>query len=112
MNQLAQDLRAARALIDTPEKWNKSGTSATNEAGTGVPACSDGACCFCVFGGIRRAVSADWTRENACLCSLYAAIGFSDDPARLFRWNDAPERTHSEVMAAFDKAIEKAEAQP
>lgn len=26
------------------------------------------------------------------------------------RWNDAPERTHAEVLAAFDRAIELAEA--
>lgn len=28
------------------------------------------------------------------------------DKMNIPRWNDAPERTHAEVLAAFDKAIE------
>jgi hypothetical protein len=27
----------------------------------------------------------------------------------LARWNDSPDRTHAEVMAAFDRAIESEE---
>ena len=103
--QLIADLERARALIDTPEKWNKTGSSATDASGNAVPACSDDARCFCVFGAIRRAVSEHTHREDACLSRLYLSLGFTNGPERLFRWNDAPERTHAEVLAAFDRAI-------
>jgi hypothetical protein len=36
-------------------------------------------------------------------------FGFESHPA-LYRWNDAPERTFSEVKAAFERAIELAKA--
>lgn len=39
--------------------------------------------------------------------ALYNAIGLSREfwMPKLPDWNDAPERTHAEVLAAFDKAI-------
>lgn len=36
---------------------------------------------------------------------FYKAIG---GQASIAEWNDAPERTHEDVLAAFDKAIELA----
>lgn len=44
---------------------------------------------------VRRA----WVRA---LDALRDAIGGTDT---VIAWNDAPERTHAEVLAAFDKAI-------
>ena len=39
---------------------------------------------------------------NAALEALKCAIGNGHE---IVSWNDAPERTHAEVMAAFDRAI-------
>lgn len=38
------------------------------------------------------------------------AINRPPSPSSIYRFNDALARTHAEVMAAFDKAIELAEA--
>lgn len=49
------------------------------------------------------------------LKSSLDAIGFLkkvngiDDKAGIFVWNDAPERTKEDVIAAYDKAIAEAE---
>lgn len=88
-------LKAARAKIELPENWGK------------------GTC------GIDRAPDT-YCAEDALRCD----INFRDDvdgfirAAELFRkvighphifdWNDAPERTHSDVLKAFDRAIELA----
>ena len=38
---------------------------------------------------------------NSALATLKRIIGSHE----IVPWNDAPERTHAEVMAAFDRAI-------
>ncbi len=85
--QLIADLEAARALIDTPEKWGK---------GVGCIPPKPPRCCVCSAVGRSRLKS-----ESD---DVYRALGFQawDDAAL---WNDAPERTHAEVMELFDKAI-------
>ncbi len=49
---------------------------------------------------------------NECRLFLQRAIGLDSsapDMALIWQWNDAPERTHAEVLEAFDKAIALAE---
>lgn len=43
-------------------------------------------------------------RRRAALDAVANAAGCDSIP----RWNDAPERTHAEVLAAFDQAIASA----
>jgi len=38
---------------------------------------------------------------------VWHLLGF-DNMYQIWRWNDAPERTHSEVLACLDAGIEKA----
>ena len=106
MNQLAQDLRAAKALIDTPEKWTKR-VFARDSSGFGTPYDGGQAVCFCSAGAIFRTVGDDPTRERAAMNALAIAMG-GDRPS-IAAFNDTSE--HAEVMAAFDKAIAAAEAQ-
>lgn len=76
-------LADARALIDTPDKWVK-GSYAFNGR-------------RCIWRALGDAGVSKMDR-----LPLYEASGtFS-----LIAWQDAPERTHSEVMALFDKAME------
>ena len=94
-------LIAARALIDTPERWVKG-----RKPG-----------CWCAGDAIMASLprytvpSIRWppvpqygvtNARNAALRALECAIGNGHEIAS---WNDAPERTHAEVMAAFDRAI-------
>jgi hypothetical protein len=97
---LRDDLIAAKALIDTPEKWCKGSyhNSGAHDA-------------HCVIGA-ARAIAPYYAGNRQQL--LLEAIAGSLPPRRrakyLWQWNDAPSRSHSEVMALFDRAIAAAEA--
>ena len=89
-------LRAARALIDTPEKWGQ----------------GDGLC----DRGLRCAAIAVWDAQGIVAGSTLAhralAQAMGLDAAYscgvIFDFNDS--HTHAEVMAAFDRAIANEEA--
>jgi hypothetical protein len=91
-NTTADVLRRARALIDSPEKWIKGAYGLRADD----PHCVYGA--LDVVAHMRPCRGFELFRE---------AVGTRHIEA----WNDAPERTHAEVMAAFDRAIELAEAE-
>lgn len=99
---IAEILAAAKAKIDTPEKWTK-GVGARDAGGTAVDPQESWAVCFCSLGAVGVATD-DITSYEACIGYLRRAIG--DNP--IIDWNDAPYRTHAEVMAAFDRAIQLA----
>jgi hypothetical protein len=88
-------LRAARALIDTPEKWfhapGDRGHCAAVAIWCTTPARSS------MAPGIPAAQEA-----------LLAAVGLTGGAEEIYEWNDAPGRSHAEVLAAFDRAIEVA----
>lgn len=90
-------LEKARELIATPERWTK-GALARDEHGIEVPTCCDDAYCWCM-GGAISAVS-----ENG---SVYRSWGVVERIVSMHidKFNDAPERTHAEVLEAFDRAI-------
>ena len=90
---LVETLRAARALVDTPEKW-----------GQGAHFLQGGA--RCMSGAL---ISVGAPLDGAVYRALCRATAVTLDHG-LSRWNDAPERTHADVLAAFDKAIEAAKA--
>jgi hypothetical protein len=101
-------LRAARALIDTPEKWTR-GAAARDASGASL---SIGqwpeAASFCIVGACHVATgivgeSGIEARRNACYAIGRAATGRDAWPAS---FND--NATHADVLAAFDKAIEAA----
>lgn len=50
--------------------------------------------------------------DHASKCEAFAeAIGVTyERPSSIWRWNDAPERTHADVMAAFDRALSQVPA--
>jgi hypothetical protein len=108
MSTLADKLREARALIDTPEKWTQ-GANARDAAGRKVPAYSSRARCFCMTGAVIRVMAGGFDAAVPVLGALRkGANGLEGGSPHL--WNDAPERTHAEVLAAFDRAIEAAQA--
>lgn len=90
--EIASALVAARKLIESPADWNH-----RNCAQTAISA-SCGEC-----------------RDAAALDVFCEAIGIEGEGRgksyRIWNWNDAPERTHAEVLAAFDRAIAKASAE-
>lgn len=87
---IADTLREARRRIEEPEKWGK---------GFGrYPK-------ICMLDAIRE-TEPDINIRGKAYRLLDKAIGICGD---FTAWNDAPERTHAEVLRAFDKAIELAE---
>ena len=107
-NTTADVLRRARALIDSPEKWCKDKLS-------------DGAHSYCVRGALIKAIagSVDEFLDDVHIRSLQSAeraLGFPGYDGKhgeplLPEWNNARDRNHPEIMAAFDKAIALAESE-
>ena len=99
-------LIAAKALIDTPEKWLKGALSTGDDT------------CFCAMGALGHAggfglVASDKTPELASLLdSIPASFVWVTDKHRLAAYNDDPATTHADIMALFDRAIAAADDGP
>ena len=103
-----QILRKARKLIEKPERWCK-GDAAKDRAGENEDVMSRKAAAFCMAGAVVRA-SGGWCREYYTARDHVEAVIGSHALDALAEWNDAPRRTHAQVLRAFDKAIAKLEA--
>jgi hypothetical protein len=102
-------LIAARELISVPERWTKS-AYARSADGRPIGPCgvaSQDAVCWCPVGAVDRLVEDGTDLAAYALDYLQMVVG----GGRVANWNDAQERTHAEVLAAFDKAIELARAE-
>lgn len=99
---LLQVLQDARTLIANRENWTK-GENARDHKGMAVETEDPRAVCFCAEGAIRRA-SGDRLNFEA----IDALCAVTRGAKALWRWNDVRGRTHSQVLAAFDRAIELA----
>ena len=96
-------LTKARDLISSPERWTQ-GASARSANGCPVRVSCPDAVSWCALGAIEKAAGNrnEWLDEMA---KLRAVVGSS-----IIRFNDF--HTHAEVLAAFDKAIEKNKPNP
>lgn len=85
-------LIAARKMIENPENWGK---GLERERGLGR---------HCAEVAIDRA---RYGSREAKLALVKAITGAESDAVgcNIIYWNDAPDRTHAEVLAAFDRAI-------
>ena len=95
MTRKASDiLRAAKRLIDAPEKWCKGTTDGQNGS-------------TCMYGALGDAINTAGVADlgNPLMRYLDAACG---QAAPL--WNDLPTTTHTDILGAFDRAIALAEA--
>jgi hypothetical protein len=100
--QTANDLRAARALIQ--RGWCK-GAFARDETGIPVAPNEHHAVQWCSRGAIAAATIRREAEHVAAVDALKMQVGFA-----IAVWNDARERTQAEVLAAFDRAIQAEEA--
>lgn len=97
-------LRAAKRLIDTPDKWCQ-GTIAKGKSGR--PVLRDGgyATSYCMVGAVGKAARAA-KFDRPILPDVFTGLGEYHPGI----WNDRGGRTHAEVMQAFDRAIALAES--
>lgn len=99
-------LKAARKLLANKKRWCK-GEFALAKGGRVVEAYllpSRAACRFCAIGAIwQQGVgnSDTWSAVEELEKSIRVADAFS--------WNDAPRRTHAQILKAFDKTIARLE---
>lgn len=93
----ADILRAAKALIDTPEKWRQGWEDYGDR--------------LCMVTAVTHVLNGAHVPDPVWQCLGKAIRKGGGSVGPLWRWNDAPERTHAEVMEAFDKAIALAEAE-
>lgn len=97
-------LREARALI--AKGWAQ-GAFARDKCGSKVLHYSPDACAWCLSGALRAA----WGGSEEYLHArnfVVAVIGASCLPT----WNDAPDRTKEDVLAALDEVISRVLAAP
>lgn len=97
----AEQLRAAKALIDTPDKWTKNAT-ARDADGKAVRPLSARAVCWCGFGALVKACG------NTAAAHLRAFESFNGS-GNIAGLNDREGTAHADVMAMFDRAIALAE---
>ena len=103
---VADTLRAARAKIEQPEAWTKGRLAVNKRTGNSVHPKHRLATCWCAEGAIVAV-----EKSQADYISALAAMERALPPfVRLVNWNDNGFRTHAEVLALFDVAIEKSEA--
>ena len=99
-------LTAARALIAKPGKWTQD-RLAGNHDGIMCDFQDGAAYQFCMLGAVMRAASeiepgaAAYHLSGVALGCLRNVIG----NGLISDFNDDPDRTHDEVLAAFDRAI-------
>lgn len=86
-------LRGARTLIESPERW----AHRPSEMMSGR---------MCCLIAICRAAGGELTDAELQAETLFR--GAIRKP-QIGRWNDWPRRTHTQVLAAFDRAIALAE---
>ncbi|MES2055782.1 MAG: hypothetical protein V4564_07590 [Pseudomonadota bacterium] len=116
IKQLADDLRAARAVIEKPEAWTRRAYAKTaNNRQTRSPL-SENAVRFCVLGAICRAVGEpDYGMGRSSRASSFL-LGFvplnrrTSVLAGIVAFNDRKSTTHVDILALFDRAIAAAEA--
>lgn len=94
--KISEHLKAAKALIDTPDKWTQ-GAYARNHQGYETRINSSDACQHCSYGALAAKEA-----PHACFMLLYKEM-----ENNIIRFND--HHTHQEVMAMWDRAIELAE---
>ena len=100
METVKEVLVKARALI--AKGWCQGAVSRSGD-GTEVPHLSDLACSWCIVG----AVCAVGKTSAPALDALRRVTGVRN--GYLDNWNDAPERTQADVLAAFDETIARLE---
>lgn len=105
----ADILNAAAELIEPEGRWWR-GDFAADASGAAVDECSPSAVCWCALGALTRAIGGlgaeqSWQLYQSARGLLIEHVGEDD----ISDWNDAPERTQAEVVAALREAARRAE---
>jgi hypothetical protein len=99
----ADVLREARALVQRgwTQRW-----FAKDAIGRRCHSDNPLAACWCASGALGRASGLNSVVYSKAIAALNAVVG----DVGIAAWNDEPDRTQDEVLAAFSRAIERAES--
>jgi hypothetical protein len=102
---VAEILNKAADLIEPEGRWTQDGY-AKDVIGRDIYPDDPSAVCFCALGAIARAggFDPDIKPDHPAVTTLHAAVG-----EWVPVWNDQPERTQAEVVAALREAAKMAE---
>lgn len=106
----SERLIAAKALIDSPEKWAQ-GSSAKDAQGFIVALHSPDAVSFCSLGAVGKLCSGSGYLDDETYEASRKYLRDACGTRLVTSYNDAPNRTHAEVMQMFDKAIQLAQSE-
>lgn len=102
-------LIASRAILENPERWCQDDFARDAQRKSVKPRDSSAAR-WCSLGALTCASAPfDSTLQEEAEEYLGYAAGLEFEET-IEDWNDSTHRTHAEVLAAFDKAIEQARA--
>lgn len=108
MLKASELLERAKAKISNPDSWIQ-GTYAQNAEGMRVGFSNAAACKFCSEGALLNVCVEE--SDSLVLENQMTARRILDQvTGHTVAWNDAPGRSHSEVMEMFDEAIAIAKA--
>lgn len=110
---VSQVLDRAADLIEPEGKWTQGGSYALSALGNSIDSIDPEAACFCAMGAVYRSAGVStWHKTGALELvdkarkHLATMLGVA-----MASWNDAPERTQPEVVAALRKAAALAREQ-
>lgn len=95
--------RQVRELLAVPERWTR-GEFARRADGSPCGSKDPAAQCWCLVGAMCR-LDDDPIRGMEMLDAIRAAT--RSDSASV--WNDAPGRTHADVLALLDRVVQRME---
>ncbi|WP_158809644.1 hypothetical protein [Beijerinckia sp. L45] len=101
MNPTQKALAGTRSIV---EKGWCQGAFARNQIGDVVLVDAPEACSFCLIAAISKSTAGSEAWGNAVF-AFKSAIGWN---SALSTWNDQPDRTRDEVLAAIDAGIARA----
>lgn len=102
-------LKKARELLSDPARWTQN-AYARDVTGRGVPPTSSSATCWCLIGALAAAEGSQCGVSFIAVSEKSKAAVDAFNETHLPIWNDAPDRTHNEVLQRFDEAIARLEA--
>lgn len=86
-------------LIADPAKWTKGAYARDAKGAKLADNCDPIAVCWCAAGAIERCYPKP--TDDRSYSALYSRLLDHIDSAHVSIWNDAPERTHDEVVSAL-----------
>ena len=108
MNTELEHLKKMRALL--ANGWTQYVVARDNN-GDPVEPNSPDATYFCLIGASNRVAPSHEIGRRALRRMVVAILEQTGSLINLSKWNDDPKRTHAEVLALVDRAIEIAEAE-